>query len=116
MKIERFDSNGRFHTAIKYNGVLYLSGAVGPNSDTVKGQAQETLDNLDALLKKYGSDKRHILSACVYLKDIASFNEFNSVWDAWVESGYEPTRTCVEAKLASPAMLVEVTLTAALCE
>lgn len=32
----------------------------------------------------------------------------NSVWDAWVESGFEPARACVEARLARENLLVEM--------
>ena len=37
----------------------------------------------------------------------------NCVWDAWVSQDNEPARLCVEAALASPAFLVEISVTAA---
>ena len=36
----------------------------------------------------------------------------NQVWDAWVADGHPPARTCVEAKLYTPEVLVEMTVTA----
>ena len=48
------------------------------------------------------------------LKDIdADFKEMNSVWDAWVEKGFAPARACVEAKMAREALLVEISIVAA---
>ena len=37
----------------------------------------------------------------------------NSVWDAWVEKGFAPARACVEAKMAREALLVEISIVAA---
>ena len=50
----------------------------------------------------------------IWLSDIATFNEMNEVWDAWVVEGATPVRACVEAKLASPKFAVEIQLTAAI--
>jgi enamine deaminase RidA (YjgF/YER057c/UK114 family) len=37
----------------------------------------------------------------------------NEVWDAWVAPGNTPPRATVEAKLADPALLVEIVVVAA---
>ncbi len=111
--IARYNSNGRFHEVVEYNGILYLSGQVAPGGGTMQEQAKECLDNLEKSLKKYGSDRQSILSATVYLADMADFAEFNTVWDAWFEEGSQPVRTCVGAALAGPQYAVEITLIAA---
>ena len=36
----------------------------------------------------------------------------NDVWDEWVPQGHTPPRATVEAKLANPAVLVEIVVTA----
>ena len=36
----------------------------------------------------------------------------NEIWDAWVADGQAPARTCVESKLYTPDVLVEMTVTA----
>jgi enamine deaminase RidA (YjgF/YER057c/UK114 family) len=48
------------------------------------------------------------------IKDMNDFQFMNEVWDAWVEPNFPPARTCVEAKMARPELLVEITITAAL--
>ncbi len=37
----------------------------------------------------------------------------NEVWDDWVSSSHSPPRATVEAKLANPAVLVEIVIIAA---
>ncbi len=41
------------------------------------------------------------------------FADMNSVWDSWVSEGFEPARACVEARLAREALLVEMSVVAA---
>ena len=41
------------------------------------------------------------------------FADMNSVWDAWIEDGFEPARACVEAKMARECLLVEMSVVAA---
>ena len=114
MAIRRFESNGRFSKVVEHNGILYISGQVcsDPGAD-IKGQTAQVLAKIDETLEKYGSDKENMLSVTVYLKDMSLFKEMNSVYDAWVATDNEPARACVEAKLASPSILVEIACTAA---
>ncbi len=44
---------------------------------------------------------------------MATFNEMNAVWDAWVAPGNPPARACVEANLAAARFRVEIMVTAA---
>jgi enamine deaminase RidA (YjgF/YER057c/UK114 family) len=71
-------------------------------------QTREILAKIDGLLAQAGSDKAQSLSATIYLADIATFAEMNTVWDAWVPAGHAPARATVEAKLAAPAYTVEI--------
>ncbi len=116
MTIKRYNCNGRFHEAVEYNGVLYLSGQVGENGGSIATQAKDCLEGLKKTLEKYNSDMEHVLSATVYLADMRSFKEFNSVWDAWFKEGTQPVRTCVEARLAGRQYDLEITLIAAVKE
>ncbi|MDL0254370.1 Rid family hydrolase [Clostridioides difficile] len=54
-----------------------------------------------------------MLSVTIYLRDMKDFEAMNSVWDAWVEKGFEPARACVEARLAREHLLVEMSVVAA---
>lgn len=112
MEIKRHEGNGRMSKVVVHNNTLYLSGQVHAEGD-VKDQTAAILANIEDLLNKYDSDKNHILSATIYLKDMKDFADMNSVWDAWAENGHEPARACVEAKMARECLLVEITVIAA---
>ena len=113
MEIERFEGTGRMSRAVRFNNTLYLCGQTSRDGGDVKAQTAASLAKVEELLDKYGSDKDHILSATIYLKDMADFAAMNEIWDAWVNNGHEPARACVKAELASPAILVEISVVAA---
>ncbi|MEK7361346.1 MAG: Rid family hydrolase, partial [Pseudomonadota bacterium] len=48
-----------------------------------------------------------------WLADIRTRDEMNQAWLGWVDANNLPARACVEAKLATPDMLVEIAVTAA---
>ena len=64
-------------------------------------------------LTEAGTDKAKLLSANIWLTDMATFGEMNAVWDAWVVPGHTPARATVEAKLAGPQYKVEIMVVAA---
>lgn len=113
MEIKRFEGTGRMSRAVVHNETIYLCGQTCGDAVDVKAQTQGCLDKVEALLNKYGSDKHHILSTTIYLKEISMFEEMNSVWDAWVVDGFEPARACVEAKMARENIYVELSVVAA---
>lgn len=117
MEIKRYEGTGRMSRAVVHNGTIYLCGQTCGGDDLdVKAQTKGCLDKVEELLAKYGSDKYHILSTTIYLKEIELFQDMNSVWDEWVEDGHEPARACVEAKMARENILVELSVVAALKE
>jgi len=79
----------------------------------VTEQTQAVLDSVDRLLALAGTDKTKLLTAQIWVADIADFAEMNAVWDAWVAEGCAPARWTGEAKLATPGFKVEVIVTAA---
>ena len=113
MSIQRFEGNGRMSSVVINNGVMYLSGQVCAEGD-IKEQTAGVLAKIENLLNQYGSDKEHILSVTIYLKDIIKdFADMNSVYDAWTVDEHEPARACVEAKMAREQLLVEMSVVAA---
>jgi enamine deaminase RidA (YjgF/YER057c/UK114 family) len=114
--INRIDSNNRMAGAVVHAGVVYLSGqvALGAPGESVTAQTQNVLDRIDELLAKAGTDKTRLLSASIWLSDIATFGEMNAVWDAWVVKDAVPARATVEAMLAAPQFTVEIAVIAAL--
>ena len=114
MPITRTDSTPRMSRIVEHNGTIYLCGQVAKDSTkSIKEQTVTTLEKVEELLEKAGTDKEHILSVTIYIRDMKDFTAMNEVWDAWVSDGYQPARACVEARMARPELLVEMTVIAA---
>ncbi len=112
--ITRIGTGPRMSEGVCYNGIIWVAGQVGTPGDSVADQTRQCLAEVDRILAEAGTDKTRILSAQIWLADMADFPAMNSVWDAWVPQGHTPARATGEAKLAAPAYLVEVIVTAAL--
>ncbi len=105
----------RMSRIVIHNDTVYLCGQVAKDAnDDIKEQTKTMLEKVDNLLLEAGSDRKHILSATLYIKDMKYFAAMNEVWDDWVIEGYSPARACVEASLARPELLVEISVIAAL--
>ena len=114
MSIERLATKQRMSRIVKHNGTIYLCGQVAADaSKDITEQTQTMLAKVDELLQQAGSDRKHLLSATIYVKDMSYFTEMNAVWDAWIPEGYAPARACVAAKMAREALLVEISVVAA---
>ncbi len=99
---------------VKHNGTIYLCGQVCADATKdISEQTQTMLDKVDGLLLQAGSDREHMLSATVYVRDMKDFAAMNTVWDAWVPEGHAPARACVEARMARAELLVEISVVAA---
>lgn len=113
--IERKETKQRMSRIVKHNGTIYLCGQVCADaSKDISEQTQTMLDKVDQLLLDAGSDRKHLLSATIYVKNMAEhFAPMNAVWDAWIPEGYAPARACVEASMARDVLLVEISVVAA---
>jgi len=114
MPITRTNLTPRMSRVVEHNGTIYLCGQTAKDATKgIKEQTVTTLEKVEELLESVGSDKKHILSVTIYIRDMKDFSAMNEVWDAWVEEGHQPARACVEARMARPELLVEMTVVAA---
>lgn len=112
--ITRIGTADRLSKIVIQKETVYLCGQVADNADAPIGpQTENVLAKVDTLLEEAGSGRDHILSATIYLRDMKEFAGMNAVWDRWVPKGHAPARACVEARLARPELLVEVSIVAA---
>lgn len=112
--IERIQTGPRMSQAVIHGDTVYLAGQVADDtSQDVVGQTRQILAKIDQLLASARTDKTRMLSVNIWLADIGTFAEMNSVWDTWVPQGQTPARATVEAKLATPAYKVEIAVIAA---
>lgn len=114
MNVQRIEPGPRMSRAVVHGDTIYLAGHVSPDRSLgVGGQTRAILARIEQVLAAAGSDKSKLLSVTIWLADIATFDEMNAVYDAWVDRANPPTRATVEAKLASPDYLVEIAAIAA---
>lgn len=114
MIIQRFENGPRFCRVLSYNGTVYLAGMTADDtSGDLVAQTEAVLAKIDRYLAMAGSDKTRLLSAVIWLRDIADFDRMNTVWDRWIDQGAMPVRATVEVRLAGDAYRVEIMVTAA---
>lgn len=114
MTVTRHQTGPRMSAAVVHNNTVYLAGQVNGDEPTTKGQTEAILKKIDTLLAAVGSSKSKLLSATIYIVDMAKFSEMNAAWDTWVDPMNTPARATVEAKLASTKYLVEIMVVAAI--
>merc|ERR1712217_271615 len=107
----------RMAQIVKRSGQVCLAGQVPVietlESSDIAEQTRQTLSKIDTLLVEAGTDKSKLLTAKIWLKDIAEdFNAMNEVWNAWLDPNNKPTRACVESPMARPSILVEILIVA----
>jgi enamine deaminase RidA (YjgF/YER057c/UK114 family) len=114
MSLTRIEVGPRMSQAVVHGNTVYLAGQVADDPvPSVAEQTKQILARIDRLLAEAGSDKSKLVSANIWLADIAGFAEMNAVWDGWVSKGNAPARATVESKLATPDYLVEIMVVAA---
>ena len=114
MNIVRIDPGKRMSAAVVHGDTVYLAGHVSKEpAGSVRGQTEAILRRIDERLAEAGTDRSRLLSATIWLTDIARFDEMNAAWDAWLDPANPPARATVEARHASPDYLVEIAVIAA---
>ncbi len=94
--------------------LVYTSGQVAwDEHQTIVGvgdptvQTRQVLANVQAILEAGGATLADVMKCNVYLADIRHFQAMNDVFAEFFGTD-PPARTTVEARLADPAMLVEI--------
>ena len=105
MSIERLHSGPRMSQAVIHGSIVYLAGQTA--------QTRAILASIDELLAEAGTDRSHLLTAMIWLADMADFAAMNVVWEEWIGGANAPTRATGEVRLATPDYRVEVIVTAA---
>lgn len=113
MSIRRIEPGARMSQAVVANGFVFLAGQVATDtSANVEGQTRQVLGEIDRLLALAGTSKDKLVSATIYLADVAAFADMNKAWEAWVPASGKPARATVEAKMVAPEYRVEIQVVA----
>lgn len=79
----------------------------------IKEQARQALLNVKALVEAAGSDLKHVVKTTCFLKNIADFAEFNSVYAEFFNEE-APARSCVGGIDLPKGALCEIEVIASL--
>lgn len=77
-----------------------------------KVQTRETLEKLDRMLRDHGSDRRSIVCAKVWVRDMNDYHDVVAAWNEWIDPVCAPTWSCRQASMARPEIRVEIRLDA----
>ena len=110
---------GGYSQAIRAGDWLYVSGTTGIDpvagaftSDTVAGQTDQAISNIENVLRSAGAGLRDIVKATVHLADVRTFAEFDAVYVRRLPRPY-PARTTIGSDLSHvPRMLIEIDVVA----
>jgi enamine deaminase RidA (YjgF/YER057c/UK114 family) len=105
---------GLLHEVVEYNGVLYFGGIIAEDlSLDMAGQAADVLRQVDHLLALHGSNRDRVLSALVFVSDLALKPALNEVWKGYFRPAHLPARAAIGVGDLGPGVLLELVLTAA---
>ena len=72
-----------------------------------RGQADQSLKNVGAILKEAGLDYSNVIKTTCFLADIADFAKFNEIYSRYFKEE-APARSCVAVKDLPKGVLCEV--------
>jgi enamine deaminase RidA (YjgF/YER057c/UK114 family) len=98
--------------AVVHDGLVFTVAVSADGDASFYEQTRKALKRIDESLAMSGTDKSRILSAIVYIADLARKEEMNKAWDEWVDRANPPMRACLGVDL-EPPHLVEIVITAA---
>ncbi|MBI5888543.1 MAG: RidA family protein [Deltaproteobacteria bacterium] len=105
---------GPYSQAVRSGNFLFLSGQIPIDPATgeliagnVEAQTKQVLRNIEGLLKAAGLGPQNVVKATVYLKDLSTFGQMNSVYGGFFNPPY-PARSTVEVKDLPKGSMVEI--------
>ncbi len=105
--IKRIGAGARMSEAVCFNGIVWVAGQVGNPGDPVADQTRQCLAEVDRILAEAGTDKTRILSAQIWLADMADFPAMNAVYTTYFPHE-PPARSTIGCKLVDADALVEI--------
>lgn len=109
---------GPYSQAVAYNDILYCSGQIGLDPETgdfvgddVASQAEQVMENLEAVLLEAGSSFAQVIKCSIYLDDMSNFQTVNEIYGKRFKND-PPARETVAVKTLPKNCKVEIGCTA----
>ncbi|WP_018127154.1 RidA family protein [Balneola vulgaris] len=105
---------GPYSQAVLHNGLLYCSGQIPLNPETMEivgdnaaDQAKQVMKNLKEVLTAAGTDFSKVIKCSIFLDDMNDFAAVNEVYGSYFESE-PPARETVAVQTLPKSVLVEI--------
>lgn len=108
---------GPYVHAVKAGDFVYTSGqiglvpATGVLAEGVEAQAEQALQNIQAVLAAAGTTMADVIKTTVFLADIADFGRINEIYAKYF-TGETPARSCLQAGALPKGALFEIEVVA----
>lgn len=110
---------GPYNQAVQAGNMLFISGQIALDPTTgqlvqssIKAEAQQVMENLQAVLQAGGMDFSNVIKTSIFLMDMASFTEVNEVYAMYFSDNY-PARETVQVAGLPKGVRVEISMVAA---
>jgi len=81
-----------FSSAVQVGSTLYLSGTLGNYPGTaelvaggIEAETRQTMDNIKATVKRFGSSMNRVVKCTVFMADMAEWEVMNNVYRTYFE-------------------------------
>ncbi|WP_019520911.1 RidA family protein [Faucicola boevrei] len=104
---------GTYSQAVKVGQTVYISGQIGLNPTTMQladgfeAQANQVLDNIEAICQASGGTLADVVKYNVSLTDLADFNALNEIFVERLPQPY-PARAAVQVSALPKGAVVEI--------
>ena len=105
---------GPYSQAIQWGDVVFISGQVAfipstgeLNNNTFENEANQVIDNLDAICKEAGGSLDNILKLSIFLTDLSNFDAVNDLMKQRFSEPF-PARSTIEVSRLPKDVNIEI--------
>ena len=105
---------GPYSQAVQWGDVVFISGQIPLipesgelNNSTFEDEANQVIDNLEAICKEAGGTLDHILKLTIYLTDLSKFDVVNEIMASRFSEPF-PARATVEISKLPKSVNIEM--------
>jgi enamine deaminase RidA (YjgF/YER057c/UK114 family) len=108
--IERTEPyGGLMHLSVRHGDIIYLAGIVADDlSADMVGQTRDVLRQLEEFAAAHGLDQSHVLTATIYVTDLAERPAMNGVWQEFFDPAHLPARATIGVADLGPGVRLEM--------
>jgi 2-iminobutanoate/2-iminopropanoate deaminase len=109
---------GPYSPAVRAGGMVFLSGQVGLNPDTmqligasIEEQTRQVMKNLRAVLSELGLSFADVVKSTIFLTDLKNFQTVNTIYGEEL-GGHKPARSTFQVSALPLGAIVEIEMIA----